>query len=147
MKYTIECDCSVQEAWNLVTDPELLNKWLSIDNEIVLKKRGKFHLVINQDPVHTTEGCKISEYDPPVDKNEGRFVIEWKGPETFDLIMNDFKDVWTHVIFSVSNSHPSIITIEHAGWKSSEDWQKAKNWHNDFWTKKLTLLKNQLNFL
>ena len=148
LKFKIKCNCSLEDAWKAITNPDLLNQWLSTENEIVLKKNGKFTLLIDDESNHNTEGCKISEIQVPNEKNnnEGKLVIFWKGPEKFDIIMNEFSDSWTHVEFTIAGSLPSTINIEHIGWKSSEDWQKAKEWHETkFWPIKIQKLKQLLN--
>lgn len=147
MDFTIEATCPVSKAWQILTGKKFLNQWLSKGNEIELKKNGKIDLYFDHEIEHTTQGCKIIDIQhPSEEKPFGKFVFFYKGPQMFYNTMNEFEDMWTQVTFAVSElvSSKVKITIEHTGWKSSEDWQKAKDWHFHFWSGKIDLLKDLL---
>lgn len=66
--------------------------------------------------------------------------------------MMNFDDSWTTVKVLISedtlsqlNNSSTKIKITHTGWKSSEDWQLAKEWHEiEFWPSKFEKLTQLL---
>ena len=141
MIYIVQSKLTLEETWKHFTVPEYLNKWLSKSAEIELKKRGNISLFIDDETGHNTQGCKIIELE-----EYKRIVFFWKGPEKFEITMNEFDDSWTRIAINLEDSIPIQVHIEHYGWKSSEDWQIAKSWHEkEFWPSKITKLELLLN--
>ena len=141
MIFQIQVTCPIEKAWESFLNNEIITKWLAIDAKINKRKNGNYKLVINDKEHHLLKDCKIIEI------NEfSKLLFSWQGPQIFDIVMN-FPDQLTHVeVNFTQESDLTVITLEHKGWKSSEDWQDAKKWHEtQFWPEKLNNLKTLLN--
>lgn len=130
--------CSKEKLFSYFTDIEKLNMWLVSNSEktiISSRKNGKFVLYFNES--HVTEGCKIVSFK----KNE-LLEFTWKGPEQFGDFLN-FEGELTTVKLSLNttSSKTTKVTLIHYGWRSSEDYQKARKWHIGFWQEKLIKLE------
>jgi uncharacterized protein YndB with AHSA1/START domain len=145
---TIEIDIiinrSKDEIFNYWIDQEKIKEWLARDNsETVVnpRKNGKFWIYIDEN--HNTKGCDFIA----VKKNE-EIEFTWKGPLEFDDFLNFPGELTTvKVIISTVEDTSTNVTLQHFGWKSSEDYQNARKWHQEFWNQKLNTLKIRAEIL
>jgi uncharacterized protein YndB with AHSA1/START domain len=143
IKLKIQASCSLFNAFSAWIDLAVLKQWLVINADIVPKKGGRYWLMINSPDFYAInpKPCRIVIFEPYT-----CLKFTWKGPEQFGDFMN-FPELLTEitVIFSnISSLEKTEIFLEHSGWKSSEDWQKARIWHIEFWTNALNKLKSVL---
>ncbi|UCC20416.1 MAG: SRPBCC domain-containing protein [Promethearchaeota archaeon] len=137
-------DCSIDVAFRCFTINELLENWLTEKADINPKKGGKYELFwdLKNKEINSTLGCKITG----IEKNK-YISFDWKGPIDFQSFMN-FADPLTHVIvfFSNNNKDPNmtIIHLFHTGWRNDTDWQKARDYFENAWSKALRNLKEKL---
>lgn len=139
-----EIDCNRETAFNMFTKNELLENWLTVKAEVDPKVGGKYELfwVPENRESNSTIGCKITGID------RDKFIsFDWKGPADFESFMNS-ADPLTHVIvfFSQndSDSNKTIIHLFHTGWRNDSEWQKARNYFENAWSKALRVLKDKI---
>ncbi|MCK4381434.1 MAG: SRPBCC domain-containing protein [Candidatus Lokiarchaeota archaeon] len=139
-----EIDCDRETAFNMFTKNELLENWLTVKAEVDPKVGGKYELfwVPENRESNSTIGCKITGID------RDKFIsFDWKGPADFESFMNS-ADPLTHVIvfFSQndSDSNKTIIHLFHTGWRNDSEWQRARNYFKNAWSKVLRVLKDKI---
>ncbi|MCK4780693.1 MAG: SRPBCC domain-containing protein [Candidatus Lokiarchaeota archaeon] len=139
-----EIDCDRETAFNMFTKNELLENWLTVKAEVDPKVGGKYELfwVPENRESNSTIGCNITGID------RDKFIsFDWKGPADFESFMNS-ADPLTHVIvfFSQndSDSNKTIIHLFHTGWRNDSEWQKARNYFENAWSKALRVLKEKI---
>ena len=139
-----ELDCDINFAYKMFTVNKALEKWLTEEANVDPKLGGKFELF--WDPknkqINSTIGCKITG----IERN--RFIsFNWKGPVEFQRFMNT-ADPLTHIIlfFSEKNKDPTktIIYLFHTGWRDNNEWQGARNYFENAWSKALQGLKERV---
>ena len=140
LKFEFELSSSMEDVWKTLTNSTGLTKWFCEEANINLKKNGRFFVKLDQEGVHNTKGCRIITVEP-----FSVISFFWKGhPETFEFM--NWDDSLTTVSINLSGSNPTRIILEHSGWKSSEDWQQAKKYHeNVFWPEKIKNLTALFN--
>jgi uncharacterized protein YndB with AHSA1/START domain len=142
VKENFECEVSI--VFKYFTVNSLLEDWLTEKADVDPKVGGKFELF--WDPhnreINSTIGCVITG----IEKN--RFLsFNWKGPLEFQSIMN-IADPLTHIIvfFSIDDKDPkkTVIHLFHTGWRSNLEWQKARAYFENAWSKALEKLKEKV---
>jgi uncharacterized protein YndB with AHSA1/START domain len=118
-----------------LTDPAQLASWLGAQATVEPTVGGRFELTFPSDPPFTSRGV-ITHLTPDVELG-----FSWRGPPPFESIMNG--DPLTHVYVRLQESPEGIdVTLEHAGWKSGDDWEEARSWHFHLWDEALHRLKD-----
>jgi len=119
-------------------DPAHLAKWLASSAEVEPKPGGKFELVFDDDPRFASHG-RITRMTADVDLG-----FSWTGPPTFDGFLNG-PEPKTEVYVRLMESPEGIdVTLEHAGWKSGDEWEDARSWHFHFWDDRLHRFKDYM---
>ena len=139
-----QIDCGRETAFSMFTKNELLESWLTVKAEVDPKLGGKYELF--WEPEHresnSTIGCRITGIE------KDRYIsFDWKGPIDFESFMNS-ADPLTHVIVFFSQNDPDSnktnIHLYHTGWRSGSEWQKARNYFQNAWSKALRILKEKI---
>jgi len=139
-----ELECDINAAFKCFTVDDLLKIWLTKESEVEDKVGGKYELFWEPQnrENNSTIGCKITG----IEKN--KFIsFDWKGPVEFQSFMNS-ADPLTHIIvfFSHKDQNPdkTIIYLFHTGWRRNKEWQKARNYFENAWSKALQGLKEKI---
>ncbi len=140
----VELDCSINTAFKMFTENELLEKWLTNKAVVEPNVGGKYELFWDPDnrEDNSTIGCKTTGIE------KDKFIsFDWKGPIQFKSFMN-FADPLTHVIacFSQGNNNPNktVIHLFHTGWRKDPEWQEARNWFEKSWVNAFEVLKDKI---
>lgn len=139
---TIELDYIINKPKNEIfsywIDSDKLSLWLtqkSTETFVKSRKNGKYCLDINKS--HITRGSTIISI-----KNNQEIEFSWIGPNQFDDFLNFPGELTTvKIIFNQIDDTKTSVKLQHFGWKSSEDYQEARSWHQKFWNNKLDNLK------
>ena len=129
----IEIDCDFHRAFDLFTIDTLLESWLTEKAEVELEVGGKYELFWDPEnrDINSTIGCKITG----LEKNK-YISFDWKGPVQFQSFMNS-SDPLTHVIVFLSQKHDdptkTIIHLFHVGWRTTIEWQQAREYFEKVW--------------
>ena len=139
-----EIDCDIHTAFDLFTVNELLENWLTEKAEVDPKVGGKYELFWEPEnrENNSTIGCRITG----IEKN--KFLsFDWKGPVDFQSFMN-VADPLTHVIVFLSQNekdpNKTSIHLFHTGWRKDTEWQEARNYFENAWSKALQGLKDKI---
>jgi hypothetical protein len=82
-------------------------------------------------------------------EQDGLLCFEWKGPAQFRHFMND-ADPLTHVVvFFVPCTDVAgpctEVRLVHSGWRSSAEWEEARQWFDRSWNVALEQLEHRVN--
>ncbi len=139
---SVSLSCDAHRAFVLFTDNTLLEKWLTTVADVEPKAGGKYELF--WDPSdresNSTIGCTVTAVDPD------RFVsFEWKSPKPFKHFAN-MADPLTHVVvFFIPDGSSTVVHLVHSGWRSSPEWEEARQWQERAWTVAFEALKANVN--
>lgn len=90
--------------------------------------------------INSTIGCKITAIE-----DNKLLCFEWKGPVQFAHFMNTAEPL-THVtvifIPDCDNDNFTEVHLIDTGWRSDENWEKARLWFDSVWRNALDNLKN-----
>lgn len=139
----VKLNCSQQQAFEMFTKNSNIQSWLAEVADVEPYVGGKYELFwdVNNKEINSTIGCKITAIE-----NNKLLCFEWKGPVQFAHFMNTAEPL-THVtvLFNPDNDNSTEIHLIHTGWRSDENWEKARLWFDSVWTNALNNLKNKVN--
>ena len=126
--------CDVHRAFELFTVNEDVQSWLASLADIEPHEGGKYELFwdVENREENSTLGCKVTAIEGD------RFLsFEWRGPTQYLHFMND-ADPLTHVVvFLIPSSDGSgpctEVHVVHTGWRSSPEWEEARQWFVKAW--------------
>jgi hypothetical protein len=123
-----------------------LQSWLAPLAEVEACVGGKYELFWepNDRENNSTTGCRIKAL-----AKDQLLSFEWKGPVQFKQFMND-ADPLTHVtVFFIPGSDGSSVWTDvhliHTGWRSTDEWEAARQWFEVSWRGAFTELSSQVN--
>jgi hypothetical protein len=124
----------VHRAFELFTVNEDVQSWLAPLADIEPREGGKYELFwdLENREENSTLGCKLTAIEGD------RFLsFEWRGPTQYLHFMND-ADPLTHVVvFLIPSSDGSMprteVHVVHTGWRSSPEWEEARQWFVKAW--------------
>ncbi len=139
-------ECGLPQAFKMFTVSELVESWLTPSADVEPCPGGKCELFwdLENREENSTMGCKVTAIE------EDRLLsFEWKGPTQFRHFMNE-ADPLTHVVvffFPRVDESPAWTEIHlmHSGWRSSDEWEEARQWFDRAWGKALQELEKQVN--
>ncbi|MFT4147005.1 MAG: SRPBCC domain-containing protein [Mobilitalea sp.] len=140
----VRLNCSRQQSFEMFTKNSNIQLWLADSADIEPYVGGKYELFwdIDNKKINSTIGCKITALE-----SNKLLCFEWKGPEQFSHFMN-IAEPLTHVtvlfIPDYENDNLTEIHLIHTGWKSDENWEKARIWFEYVWINALENLKNKV---
>lgn len=139
---SIRLKCTSRQAFEMFTVNGHLEKWLVQEACVEPNVGGKYELFWNpRDRENdSTIGCKILALSP------GKFLtFEWKGPKQFKHFMNNTDPLTQVAVFFLPCNRESEECTEvyliHSGWRSSEEWGKARQWFDKAWAAALSELE------
>jgi len=136
----LSADLSIgpKRAFAYFTDSKLLRSWLALDADVEAKVGGKYELFwepANHED-NSTIGCRVTAL------SEGELIaFPWRSPKQYKPFANG-ADPLTHVvvIFMATPSGTRVHLI-HSGWRSTHEWEEARQWQERAWTGALEQLK------
>ncbi|MHA1985026.1 MAG: SRPBCC family protein [Promethearchaeota archaeon] len=138
-----EVNCDLNTAFDMFTQNNLLESWLTVKAEVEPRVGGKYELFWQPEnrENNSTIGCKVTGID------QNFLSFDWKGPTEFQSFMN-IANPLTHVIvfFSHKGINPNItlINLFHTGWKSDPEWKQARDYFEKAWSNALGELKDKI---
>ena len=132
--HSVHLRCDVHRAFEMFTVANLVQSWLAPSADIEPHEGGRYELFwdLENREQNSTLGCKVTAIE--VD----RFLsFEWRGPTQFSHFMND-ADPLTHVVvFFIPSSDGAVprteVHLVHTGWRSSPEWEEARQWFVKAW--------------
>ncbi len=130
------------EAFAYFTDKQRLESWLTAEAEVEPVVGGSYQLFWQpQDRENnSTIGCRITALEP------GQLIaFDWKSPRQFKEFANS-ADPLTHVTVAfTSDGDFTVVHLVHSGWRSTAEWQEARQWQETAWRGALTHLARRVN--
>lgn len=142
IQLSVRLQCSAGRAFKMFTDNQLLQSWLTSLAEVEPKSGGKYELF--WEPTdrenNSTIGCRVTGFEPD------KFLsFEWRGPKQYKHFAND-ADPLTHVVvFFAPDSSGTDVYLIHSGWRSSAEWEQARQWQETAWSMALKELGERVN--
>jgi uncharacterized protein YndB with AHSA1/START domain len=146
LNFSIRLKCDTHHAFEMFTTNKLLESWLTELADVEPKKGGNYELFWEPSDKenNSTIGCKVTAVEAD------KFIsFEWKGPKQFKHFMNN-TDPLTHVVVVFipcvcdSNLYTDVLLI-HSGWKNSPEWDEARLFFENAWTRALSKLIKLVN--
>ncbi len=131
-KATLECDAKT--AFEMFTENENLQKWLTVLADVEPKVGGKYELFWNPNDKEndSTIGCKVLAIEPE------RFLnFEWKGPKQYKDLMSINRPLTNVTVIFNQTGDSTDVRLIHTGWGDTEQWEETRqffvrNWKQSF---------------
>jgi uncharacterized protein YndB with AHSA1/START domain len=144
--HSIHLRCDVRRAFEMFTVNEQVQSWLAPSANIEAEEGGSYELFwdLENREHDSTTGCRVTAIE------QDRFLsFEWKGPRQFEQFMND-ADPLTHVVvflvpYEEGSADSTEVHLIHSGWRSSPEWEEARQWFERVWSGALEELERQVN--
>lgn len=133
---------TVEEAFRMFTENELLESWLTVKADVVPEPGGKYELFWEPDDPenNSTIGCKVLAVEHP-----GFINFEWKGPKQYKHFMNDVKPLTNVTIMFSPQEDGAKVTLVHTGWRGSAEWEEARQYFVNAWNGAFRKLEEKVN--
>lgn len=139
---TAHLQCNPHQAFEMFTINSLLESWLVPLAEVEPVLGGRYELFWepNDRENNSTIGCRVTSVEP-----DQFLVFEWRSPKQFKHFANQ-ADPLTHVVvcFILSRGGTDVHLL-HSGWRSSPEWEEARQWQDRAWRGAFQDLEKQLN--
>lgn len=140
--HSVRLPCSASQAFELFTDNNLLQAWLTELAEVNPVPGGKYELFWEPEDRenNSTIGCRITALEP------NKFLsFEWRSPKQYRRFANN-ADPLTHVVvFFIPLNSGTEIHLLHSGWRSSPEWEEARLWQEKAWETAFGKMKKKLD--
>jgi uncharacterized protein YndB with AHSA1/START domain len=135
-------NCTPQKAFAFFTGNTLLQSWLTAVAEVEPKVGGKYELFWQPSDRenNSTIGCKVTA----VEQNE--FIsFEWRSPKQFKHFANSADPLTHGVVFFIPKEDSTEVHLIHSGWRSSPEWEEARQWQLNAWNGAFEQLRKKVN--
>ncbi|MHA2116467.1 MAG: SRPBCC family protein [Candidatus Thorarchaeota archaeon] len=139
---SISVECDTKQAFEMFTKNDLITTWLPSLAEIETRVGGKYELFFdpNDRENNSTIGCKVTAI-----VSNSLLAFDWKGPIQFKDFMNN-ADPLTHVVVSFLDrsegpESSTEVHLVHSGWRSSAEWEEAREYFAKAWEGALKKMK------
>ncbi len=142
LHFSVLLTCGPHHAFEMFTVSALLESWLTAAAEVELVVGGKYELFWEPDDRenNSTIGCKVTAIE-----NDKFLSFEWRSPKQFRHFANN-ADPLTHVVvFFIPEDEGTQVNLIHSGWRSSPEWEQARQWQDRAWSMAFEALQKQIN--
>ena len=134
--------CDAHRAFELFTVNQRLESWLVNVAEVEPFVGGKYELFWEPDDRenNSTIGCLVTAIEP------NKFIsFEWRSPKQYKHFANN-ADPLTHVVvFFTPDDLYTEVSLIHSGWRSSAEWEEARQWQERAWGIAFKELEKKVN--
>ncbi|MBU2513431.1 SRPBCC domain-containing protein [bacterium] len=138
---TVQLQCDPHKAFEKFTVNHQLESWLCRVAEVEPEVGGKYELFwVPEDRENdSTIGCRVTAIKP------NQFLsFEWRSPKQYKEFANS-ADPLTHVVvFFIPSSVGTDLHVIHSGWRSTAEWEEARQWQDRAWHTVLEALANKI---
>ncbi len=134
--------CDPRRAFAMFTVNQLLEAWLASVAEVEPNVGGRYELFWDPDDRENncTLGCKVTAIEA-----DGFLSFEWRSPKQFKHFANS-ADPLTHVVvFFIPADGCTNVYLLHSGWRSTAEWEEARQWQDRAWRGAFLALEKQVN--
>ncbi|MEQ5790669.1 SRPBCC domain-containing protein [Muricauda sp. NFXS6] len=135
---TATLSCNREVAFQMFTENEHLENWLTNEADVELKIGGKYELFWepNNPEDNSTIGCKVLGFE-----RLHYILFEWKGPKQYKSVMNDVRPLTQVIVFFREVDNKTKVTLIHSGWRDSKVWEEARQYFVQAWSAALKQLE------
>ena len=137
---TCQLPCDSVAAFQDFTENQALQSWLCPQAHVVAEPGGAYELFWEPEnpEINSTKGCKITAMQP-----HQMLAFEWRSPAQFKDFANQ-ADPLTHVTVAfIPTDTGTDIHLVHSGWRSTPDWEEARQWQQRAWDMAFVALKKK----
>ena len=134
--------CGPHQAFEMFTTNTQLQSWLVNLAEVEPHVGGRYELFWEPDDRenNSTLGCKITAIEP-----DHFLSFEWRSPQQFKHFANQADPLTHAVVFFVPNRQGTQVHLIHSGWRSSAEWEEARQWQENAWRGAFEALRSLVN--
>ncbi len=140
--HSVQLKCNVRRAFKLFTVNHLLESWLVKVAEVEPVVAGKYELFWEPEDRenNSTIGCKVTAIEPD------KFLsFEWRSPKQYKSFANNADPLTHGIVFFIPEGETTEVHLIHSGWRSSVEWEEARQWQDRAWSLALKELEKQVN--
>ncbi len=140
--HSVRLYCNARRAFEMFTVNHLLESWLVNVAEVEPVVGGKYELFWEPDDRenNSTIGCRVTAIEPD------KFIsFEWRSPKQYKHFANNADPLTHAVVFFVLAGVNTEIHLIHSGWRSSAEWEEARQWQDRAWGVAFKELERQVN--
>jgi len=130
LRCSVQLRCNTHRAFEMFTVNELLESWLVTLAEVEPMVGGKYELFWepHDRENNSTIGCRVTAIEPD------KFLsFEWRSPRQFKHFANNADPLTHAVVFFIPEGEWTEVHLIHSGWRSSTEWEAAKQWQVQAW--------------
>ncbi|MBV9957197.1 MAG: SRPBCC domain-containing protein [Acidobacteria bacterium] len=139
---SVRLRCDARRAFEMFTVNHLLESWLVNVAEVEPVVGGRYELFWEPEERenNSTIGCCVTAVE--ADK---LISFEWRSPKQFKHFANQ-ADPLTHVVVSfLASDEMTEVHLIHTGWRSSLEWEEARQWQAGAWGLAFKELERRVN--
>lgn len=122
------------------TEAKQLREWMCDSASVEPSVGGRYELHFDSETVPFVSRGQVTRITPDLE-----IGFTWIPPPTFDPNPEGRKGHPSQVYVRLQESPEGIdVTLEHAGWPSTEEGEEARSWHFRIWDERLHELKDYL---
>jgi len=139
---TASLNCSVEKSFEMFTQNQMLESWLTTKADVEPKIGGKYELFWEpEDPENnSTISCKILALDKPNYLN-----FEWTGPKQYKHFMNNASPLTNVTVVFIADAGSTKVALIHTGWRDTADWEQARQYFINAWKGAFSKLEKIIN--
>ncbi len=140
--HSVRLHCNARRAFEMFTVNHLLESWLVNVAEVEPVVGGKYELFWEPEDRenNSTIGCRVTAIEPD------KFIsFEWRSPKQYKHFANNADPLTHAVVFFVLAGVNTEIHLIHSGWRSSAEWEEARQWQDRAWGVAFKELERQVN--
>ena len=139
---TTHLPCEPHLAFEMFSVEKALESWLAPVAEVEPTVGGRFELFWepNDRENNSTIGCRITAIE-----RDQLIAFEWRSPKQFKHFANQ-ADPLTHVVVCFMPGRDGTdVHLVHSGWRSSAEWEEARQWQERAWRGAFQMLEQHVN--
>ncbi len=128
--HSVRLHCNARRAFEMFTVNHLLESWLVNVAEVEPVIGGKYELFWEPEDRenNSTIGCRVTAIE-----SDTFLSFEWRSPKQYKHFANNADPLTHAVVFFVPTSENTEVHLIHSGWRSSAEWQEARQWQDRAW--------------
>ncbi|NYV68337.1 SRPBCC family protein [Bacillus sp. Gen3] len=138
LTHEVSIDAPLDLVWHAWTISSRVSEWFAPETVIEPEIGGAYELYFvpgNKEGMNT-KGCKVLHL-----AHQKELHFSWKGPDQFNEVMNNNELTVVKVSFQTIDEDKTSVKVIHDGFKDTNEWSEAFQWHQMAWVQVLNSLK------
>ena len=139
---SVRLRCKAHRAFKMFTVNHLLETWLVNVAEVEPAVGGKYELFWEPEDRenNSTIGCRVTAIEPAK-----LLSFEWRSPKQYKNFANNADPLTHTVVFFIPDGESTDVHLIHSGWRSTAEWEEARQWQDRAWSVAFKALEKQVN--